>query len=183
MKMRLDEVVASSLRRIDSKQVHGSASVYRRCAKNFATFLSLLVSSLQSEGRVLNVRPMAVRCMRAIHVQRTNTEAARNGLPVNGVVVGLEAFGESPLPATVHHAEPLGNKAVVWQPRSFLAAALDHHITKFLRRKRGNQSACTEHGAPQVYTSTCTHLKSLYKNSIHEDRKQYIYRYFFPVSR
>lgn len=156
MKMRLDEVVASSLMRIDSKQVHGRASVYRRCAKNFATFLSLLVSSLQSEKSVFDVTPRTTPCFRAKHVYIKDTEY---GVPVDGVVIGLEAFGERPLPATVHHTEALGNKTVVGQPRSFLAATLDHHITEFLYWKRDNTSAKTENGTPQVYTTTCTHLK------------------------
>ena len=47
MKIRLEEVVASSLRRMVSRHVQGSASVYRRWAKNLATFLSLLVSRLR----------------------------------------------------------------------------------------------------------------------------------------
>ena len=47
MKIRLEEVVASSLRRMDSRHVHGNASVYKRWAKNLATFRSLLVSNLQ----------------------------------------------------------------------------------------------------------------------------------------
>lgn len=51
MKIRLEDVVASSLRRMDSRHVHGRASVYRRCAKNFATLRSLLVSSLRAGWR------------------------------------------------------------------------------------------------------------------------------------
>lgn len=80
MNMRLDEVVASSLSRIDSKQVHGSASVYRRCAKNLATFLSLLVSSLQGERSVFDVTPMIAPCLQAKHVQRTDTGWCTCGL-------------------------------------------------------------------------------------------------------
>lgn len=49
MKIRLEEVVASSLRRIVSRHVHGRASVYSRWAKNLATLRSLLVSSLRKE--------------------------------------------------------------------------------------------------------------------------------------
>lgn len=52
MKIRLDEVVASSLRRMVSRHVQGRASVYSRWAKNLATFLSLLVSSLRRRRRV-----------------------------------------------------------------------------------------------------------------------------------
>lgn len=48
MKIRLDEVVASSLRRMVSRHVQGRASVYSRWAKNLATFRSLLVSSLHA---------------------------------------------------------------------------------------------------------------------------------------
>ena len=56
MKMRLDDVVASSERRMDSKQVQGRASVYNRWAKNFATFLSLFVSSLQGGRHVCKMK-------------------------------------------------------------------------------------------------------------------------------
>ena len=44
MKMRDDDVVASSVSWRYARQVHEMASVERRCAKNFATFLSLFVS-------------------------------------------------------------------------------------------------------------------------------------------
>lgn len=59
--------------------------------------------------------------------------ASQGTSPVNGVVVGLEAFREGPLPAAVHHTEPLGDEAVVGQPRPLLATALDHHVAQFLR--------------------------------------------------
>ena len=67
--------------------------------------------------------------------------------PVNGTVVRLEALGESSLPATVSHAKPLGDKAVVGQPCSLLTAALDHHVAQFLSGAAGQHI----YGQLQVY--------------------------------
>lgn len=57
MKIRLDDVVASSLKRIISRQVHGSASVNNIWAKNLATLRSLFVSSLVAKRNT--ARPLA----------------------------------------------------------------------------------------------------------------------------
>lgn len=55
--------------------------------------------------------------------------------PVDRVVVSLEALREGPLPAAVHHAKPLGDQAIVRQPRPLLATALDHHVAQFLSHR------------------------------------------------